>query len=137
MHPQAALFIFLAATVVAVFAFLSVAVWVNGPSQDRQARDRMELLKTLAENPNENAARVLDVLQAEDRRRREKAAQEERKGYIVGGLIAMASGTGLALMLWFLKGGGVWSVGLIPLLIGVVLLGIGIFTRTGRPGQQG
>jgi hypothetical protein len=129
MHPQAALFIFLAAAVLGVFAFLSVAVWVNGPSHDRQIRDRLELLKTLAESPGENAARVLDMLREEDRRRRERAAAEDKKGYIVGGVLAAASGTGLALMLYFLKGGGAWSVGLIPILVGLVLVAVGVFSR--------
>ena len=69
MPLNAAMFLFLAATVVAVFAFLSIAVWVTAPAQERRARERMQLLKSVAEQPGENASRVLDMLREEDRRR--------------------------------------------------------------------
>jgi hypothetical protein len=49
------LFLFLAGAVIAVFAFASIVVLVTTPARERQARDRMALLKTLAENPSEQA----------------------------------------------------------------------------------
>ena len=52
------LVVFLAAAVVAVFAFLSVVVWVTTPSHERQVRDRLALLKSLVEHPSENATQV-------------------------------------------------------------------------------
>jgi hypothetical protein len=121
------MYLFLAAATVAVFAFLSIAVWVTTPSNERQARDRSALLKTLAEQPGENATRVLEMLRQEDERRREKAELEERRGWIAGGLIVMSVGAGLSLMLAVLGKGGEWSVGLIPFLVGCALLGVGLF----------
>jgi hypothetical protein len=127
MAVNAAMFLFLAAAAVAVFAFLSVAVWATAPSQERLARDRFALLKTLAEQPGENAARVLEMLREEDERRAERKEREERRGWILGGLIVIAVGLGLSGMLAVLEGRGLWSVGLIPLLVGCVLFGAGLF----------
>ena len=128
MQVSAAMFLFLAAAVVAVFAFCSIVVWVSTPAGERQARDRLALLKTLAEHPGENAAQILELLRTEDEKRTARREREEKSGYIVGGLIVMAVGLGLGTMLAILdnRGGG-WSVGLIPFLIGCVLLGAGLF----------
>ena len=131
MQFNAAIFLFLAAAVIAVFAFASIVVWVSTPARERQARDRLALLKTLAENPTEQAREVLDLLRQEDALRRERREREERKGWIVGGLITMSVGIGLGLMLALV--GDSWTVALgvslIPFLIGCVLLGVGLLSR--------
>ena len=129
MGASPAMFLFLAATIVAVFAFLSIAVWVSGPAQERQARDRLALLKTVAEQPGQNAAAVLELLREEDRRRVERNERERRRGLMIGGLSAAAAGVGLGLMLELLHGRQLWSIGLIPFLIGCVLVGAGLLTR--------
>jgi hypothetical protein len=110
-----------------VFAFLSIVVWVSAPSKERQARDRFALLKTLAEQPGENAARVLDLLQKEDKSRAAKRERDERRSWIDSGVILIAIGLGLTGMLMALGGRYDWSVGLIPLLLGIALLLIGLF----------
>jgi hypothetical protein len=127
MPVNAALFIFLAATVVSVFVFLSIVAWVTAPSKERQARDRFALLKTLAELPGENAARVLDILQKEDQERIAKRGRDERRSWVEGGIILIAIGLGLAGMLMVHGDSGNWSVGLIPLLLGLAMILIGIF----------
>ena len=127
MPVNAALFLFLAAIVVSVFAFLSVAVWVTAPSKERQARDRLALLKTLAEQPGENAVRILDILQKEDQARAAKKARDERRSWTDSGIILIAIGLGLAGMLLIHGDRGDWSVGLIPLLLGVATILIGLF----------
>jgi hypothetical protein len=127
MPVNAALFLFLAAIVVSVFAFLSVAVWVTAPSKERQARDRFALLKTLAEQPGENAVRILDILQKEDQARAAKKARDERRSWTDSGIILIAIGLGLAGMLLILGDRGDWSVGLIPLLLGLATILIGLF----------
>jgi hypothetical protein len=126
MPVNAALFLFLAAIVVSVFAFLSVAAWVTAPSKERQARDRFALLKTLAESPGENAKLVLEILQREDLARAAKRARDERRSWFDGGIVLIAVGLGLAGMLMVLAGSGSWSVGLIPFLIGLAMILIGI-----------
>lgn len=127
MPVNAALFLFLAAAVVAVFAFCSIVVWVSTPSRERLARDRFALLKTLAEHPGENAGQILLMLRTEDEKRIERREREEKRGFILGGLIVTAVGLGLGIMLAILDDrGGAWSVALIPFLIGCVLLGAGL-----------
>jgi hypothetical protein len=127
MPVNAAFFLFLAAIVVSVFAFLSLVAWVTAPSKERLARDRFALLKTLAELPGENAARVLDILQQDDQASKAKAARNERRSWVDGGIILIAVGVALTVMLIAHGGSGVWSVGLIPLLLGVAMLLIGLF----------
>ena len=127
MSSEAALFLFLAAAAIGLFAFLSVAVWASAPAQERQARDRLALLKTLAESPGENAARVLEMLLQEDENKRIRKLREERRGYMLGGLITMVVGVALAVMFVALPGKpGAWSISLIPFLIGCVLFGAGL-----------
>jgi hypothetical protein len=127
MPVNAALFLFLAAIVVSVFAFLSIAAWVTAPSKERQARDRFALLKTLAEQPGENAVRILDILQKEDQARAAKRARHERRSWTDSGIILIAVGLGLAGMLLVHGDRGDWSVGLIPLLLGLAMILIGLF----------
>ena len=123
MPTNAALFLFLAAAVIAVFAFSSIVAWVSTPARERQARDRLALLKTLAEHPGEHARQMLDFLRDEARAR--KKEREEQRGWIAGGLIVIAVGVGLGVMLVILGDRGDWTVALIPFLIGCVLLGVG------------
>jgi hypothetical protein len=134
MEYGTALFLFLAAAVVATFAFCSIVVWVSTPARERQARDRIALLKTLAENPSDTAREVLALLREEEGKRAARRQAEEKRGYVVGGLVVMAVGVGLGVMLLALgNDGGVWSVGLIPFLIGCVLLGAGLFSNRQAP----
>ena len=131
MATNAALFLFLAAAVLAVFAFASIVVWVNGPARERLARDRMALLKTLAESPSAQAREVLDYLREEDRKRTQKKEREERRGWVLGGLILLAVGIALAVMAVGLGDPKAASVGIIPFLIGCVLLGMAAFLARG------
>lgn len=131
MPTNAALFLFLATAVIAVFAFSSIVAWVSTPARERQARDRLALLKTLAEHPGEHARQVLDFLRDEARAR--KKEREEQRGWIAGGLIVIAVGVGLGVMLVILGDRGDWTVALIPFLIGCVLLGVGaLFPKAGQ-----
>ncbi|MFN7925628.1 MAG: DUF6249 domain-containing protein [Bryobacteraceae bacterium] len=127
------MWIFLAAGAVALFAFLSVGAWAGAQSADRQTRDRYALLKTVAEQPGENAARVLEMLRQEDEERRLKKLRDERKGWIDGGFVLIAVGTGIGLMLQILSDESrIWSVGLIPFLLGVALVLIGFLRERGK-----
>jgi hypothetical protein len=135
MPVNAAMFLFLGATVVAVFAFLSIAVWVTGPTHERLARERLALLRTVAENQNENARMVLDMLRREDEMRAARKAREKRQGWILSGLIVIATGVGLGMIMIALEGGRTWSIAAIPVLIGCVLLGVGLHASAGREAQ--
>lgn len=133
MHeaPPIALFFFLAVGAVALFSFIAVATWASARKEERVALYRSELLKKVTEQTGEGARQVLTIL-------REEAAQKElakRRGLLLGGLITAVVGIGLITML---SGIGdsevhVWSVGLIPLLIGVVLFLFGWFAIRPAP----
>jgi hypothetical protein len=55
-----------------------------------------------------------------------QATQQRARGLLVGGIVTLSVGVGLAAMLYFLvdgeDNGRVWAVGLIPALVGVALL---------------
>lgn len=128
MGNDAALFLFLSAAVIAVFAFLSIAAWASIPARERWERDRMLLLKSIAEQPGENAIRVLEWLKEKDRIKEQKEAAEKRSGLLMSGCFMIPIG----LVLY--KATGI--MGLIPLSIGVVLAAFGIAAilqaRSGR-----
>lgn len=139
MAHSAALFLFLAAAVISVFAFVSIAVWVGTQSQDRKTRDRLALLKTLAEHPSESAMRVLEMMREEEARAAERKDREERRGFLAGGLVCIATGVGLSLMMVTLSPKeGVWTIGLMVSLIGVALVPFGLSggLRAGRSRKQ-
>jgi hypothetical protein len=129
MSKDLALMLLLAAGAVGLFTFLSVAAWVGSRAQERKARDRFALLKALAETPRENAQLVTDLLREQDARETARRELEERRGYLVGGLVCLAVGVALAVMIasFAAKGAGAWTLGLIPGLIGLVLVGFGVF----------
>lgn len=126
-----ALFLFLGATIIAVFSFISVVVWVGARSQERRSRDRLALLKSVAEQPSDNARLVLELLREQDAKREERARRQERRGTVQGGLILSAIGLSLSIMMAAMAGeSGAWTVGLIPMSIGMVLL---LFTLFDKP----
>ena len=119
--------VFAAAGVMAVFAFLSVAVWVTSQAGERKARDRFALLKALAEHPSESATRVLDLLREQEQRQADRKDREERRGFLAGGVVCVATGIGISVMIQSLDGKpGAWTVGLMIALIGVALIPFGL-----------
>lgn len=119
--------VFVAASVMAVFAFLSVVVWVKSQADERKARDRFALLKALAEHPGESAAGVLSLLREQEARQADRKDREERRGFLAGGAVCLATGIGLSVMIQSLDGKpGAWTVGLMIALIGVALIPFGL-----------
>jgi hypothetical protein len=58
------------------------------------------------------------------------AARRRSQGLMIGGLVTLAVGMSLGVMLYYVAGEpGVWSVGLIPIAIGVALLISAILVR--------
>jgi len=127
LYAGAALFGFLAVGAVALFSFLSVAHWLSLRTGERQSRDRFALMKAILEHPGDQADRVLTAWREQELRK----AQKDRRDRISGGVVCAAVGVALALMLAILtKGeGGAWSIGLIPLFVGVVLALFGVFEK--------
>jgi hypothetical protein len=127
------LFMFLAVGAVALFTAATVGSWSEARLAERKARERLALLRKLSEQPAESARLVMDFLREEDQREEEakrRRAQVGRKGALFAGSIVIAVGTGLAIMLMALvPDRPAWTIGLIPGLVGVVILLFGLFDK--------
>lgn len=124
--PLGEFWLFLSVVMVSVFSFISIAVWVEGRRKEREAYYKTESLRRLTEMPAESATQVIAMLQEEERLRRQDAQAQEWKrleGIKLGGLINLAVGVALMVMIYYTSGHEAASlVGLIPGLIGVALL---------------
>ena len=110
--------------IIVVFSFTAVATWLAARHKERESYYRHETLKKLAEGQG-GAASAMEFIREQHR----METRHRREGQTLGGLITAALGVG---MLVFLRGvtapdpdpvaHQVYLVGLIPLLIGVVLL---------------
>jgi hypothetical protein len=132
-----AVFFFLAAASIAFFAFLITAHWIDTRAAERQVRDRLALLRKIADQPAESARLMADLLREDEARtaKRERArAREARRENIQGGMVVVAVGVGLAIMLAAVEPSEqVWTVGFIPVLIGLVSIGFALF---GEPAAE-
>jgi hypothetical protein len=118
----AAVFMFLSVGAVALFSFVAVASWADARRKEREAYYKSETFKKIAETQGANA--VLDLLREEQK----QTVLRRREGLRLGGLINTAAGVGLMVFLAAIeRSEPVYLVGLIPLLIGVVLVAYGFF----------
>ena len=128
MFPSLAMF--LSFCVVGVFSFLSVAVWTGTRHQERKDFYRGELLKKLAES---GSAAVLEYLREEERQQDRKRAEHQQRmieGNRMTGLILTAVGTVTTIGLWkIVPEPPVYILGMTPLAIGLVFLGLALFGR--------
>jgi hypothetical protein len=120
------IFLFLSVTIISVFTFITVAVWVEARRKEREAYYKGESLRRIAEMPGEGARQVIEMLQEEERIRQAGVLAKEFKqleGMKIGGLINIAVGLALLIFLHNISGDkSAYLVGLIPGLIGVALL---------------
>ena len=101
----------------ALFAFISVAIWLGARMQEREAHYRSENVRKLTESGNPDAA--LEYLRQVERA---DAALTRTKARVAG---LITTGVGAALMIFLHQlaaGTAVYLVGLIPVLVGVALL---------------
>ena len=109
-----------------VFAWTSVTYWISARATERRMRERYALLKHLSERPAESVQVVLEQLRQDDAREEERLrakAAVMRRGKLEGGFIMLVLGAALGLFLYNLvPGGALWMIGLMPALIGVVLV---------------
>jgi Domain of unknown function (DUF6249) len=129
------LMLFLLAAIVAGCTFGSIAIWIGARSSERRSRDRSALLRAVVEQQSDNARLVLEHLRDLEVTRKQEAREQERRGTLQGSLILIAVGIALALMMASMSpNSGAWSIGLIPLFIGIALLiAMGVLNRPRDP----
>ena len=133
MIDNAVMFMIPIVSVIAVFSFISVATWAESRRKEREAYYRNELLKKLADSTGDSARQVLELM-----REKELAVERRRReGLKLAGLIVAVVGLGLSVMLALLvPHEAVWSVGVIPLLIGLALMFHGYQTAPRTPAVE-
>jgi len=104
---------------IALFSFLSVAVWSDARRKEREAYYQGETLKKIAESSGDGARAAIELLQAQEK----NAIRHRAMGLQLGGLVTTAVGIGvMALLHGLVHDEPVYLAGVIPLLIGVALL---------------
>lgn len=125
------LFLFLSVLMVSVFSFVSIAVWSESRRKEREAYYKAESLRRVAEMPGDGAKYVVEMMREDERIRQVQQFSNEMKkleGMKIGGLVNLAVGTGLFLLIYFTAPErGAAFVGFIPGLIGVALLVYAMF----------
>lgn len=130
MHT--AVFFFLAAASIAFFGFLVATHWIDTRAAERKMRDRLALLRKIADQPTETTRLVIDLLREEDARQEQRARrklQKARRDDMQGGAMLVAAGIGVSIMLSALAPPRIWTVGFIPAFIGVIVFAFAFFNR--------
>jgi hypothetical protein len=120
------LFLFLSVASIALFSFVAVAVWSSERRREREAYYKSETVKKIAESQGVGNNSVIEFLREDAK----NAARRLREGQKLGGLITVAVGIGLMIFIRAVDPVDkepAFLVGLIPLLIGVALLGYAYF----------
>jgi hypothetical protein len=129
------LFLFLAVGAVAVFTAGSISQWLAARESERRMSERFALLRKISDQSVESAQLIVDLLR-EDEAREERAARararKARKDALAAGLILIATGVGLAIMLAAIRPAPrpMWTIGVIPMLIGTVVFLLAWFDKT-------
>ncbi|MGO9776454.1 MAG: hypothetical protein ACLQGT_06195 [Terracidiphilus sp.] len=115
---SAGLWIFLSIGAISLFAiFIPTVTWIDKQHKEREAFYKAETIRRVAEASGEGAKAALELLQQQSRFERQKG----REGMKIGGIICVAVGAALSLLIWS-QNKPDYLVGLIPGLIGVALL---------------
>jgi len=104
--------------IVSMFTFISIAIWIGNRRKERDAFYKSETLRRITEAQGEGPRAALELLREEERLQTIK----RREGLKIGGVVNLAVGIGLVILLRALISWSVASCGLIPILMGVGLL---------------
>ena len=115
-----ALWLFLAATVVATLTFVTVVVWAENRRKERQEYYRFEFRKRLVEAGKMDAGSFASLMRYEH----ELGLRRGRQKLLVAGFVILGTGLGICVGLLFI-GGSVWMLGLIPFCLGLSMLAYG------------
>ena len=110
----------IAVITIATLSFLAFVAWIASREKERERYHRNETVRKIGESSNPEAG--FEYLREADR----LAQRRHRNGVRLAGLVAIAAGIGL---MGFLRAiapsGGAYLISLVPLLVGIVLLGFG------------
>ena len=109
-----------AAAMLGLFGFLAVSVWVSNQRDQREMKYRYELYQRMVEHPGPVADEVRALLERDAERRQAAEIADKRFGGFV--VLAVGIGLGTALHIPFKPAKPVYLLGLVPGLVGVVLL---------------
>ncbi len=115
------MWLFLSIGAVCLFVvFIPLTSFIDARRREREAFYKAETFRRLAESSSEGAKTAIDFLRTEDRLKRNKT----REGLKIAGLINIAVGIGICILLYAMSGGkdGFYLVGTIPGLLGVSML---------------
>jgi hypothetical protein len=130
--PGTALFFFLSIGAIAVFTFLSVAVWAGTRQAEREAYYKAEMMKKIAEAGAEKNP-ALDYLREQER----IAASKRLGGFKAGGLVVTGLGLGVMIFLRALiRDQPIYLCGTIFLFIGLALLAYATWFAPERSSAQ-
>jgi hypothetical protein len=102
-----------------LFAFLAVTAWASSQRDQREMKYRYELYQRMVEHPGPEANVVRALLERDIARRQAAEIADKR----MGGFVTLAVGIGLGTFLYYLvPHKPVYLVGLVPGLVGVVIL---------------
>jgi uncharacterized membrane protein YeaQ/YmgE (transglycosylase-associated protein family) len=114
----AGMWIFLSISAFSLFGiFIPTVTWIDKQHKEREAFYKAETIRRVAEASGEGAKAALELLQQQSRMER----QRKREGMKIGGIICIAVGAALSLLIYFNHGGG-FGVGFMPAFIGAALL---------------
>ena len=113
-----AAFILGAVATIAMFGFFAIAAWVNARRRERESYYQNEVLKKLAEAGQDGSSAALEMFREQQRTTVRNRLESQR----LGGLILTAVGVGLMGLLKGVASHEEWRTGLIPVLVGAVLL---------------
>jgi hypothetical protein len=109
---------------IALFSFLAVATWSDARRKERETFYKSETLKKIAESSGEGAKAAIELMREQEK----SVAKRRLEGMKLGGLITAVVGIGvMALLHGLVRDEPVYLAGLIPFLVGVVLMLYGFF----------
>lgn len=118
-NPSFGLWLFLSIGAVCLFVvFIPLVSWIESRRKEREAFYKADTMRRLVDASGEGAKAALELMREEDRLKRVKMLE----GLKIGGVINIAVGLGLVIMMYSMVGKSVALVGAIPGMIGVAML---------------